>query len=96
MLLYNFLFSDSVSKLVVLIKELFNMSIKTEDQVEAGHFFEAALFVVDTFLVSTPKVHQPALLAIPQSAGNYYLLYYSLKLMFQPSSTTTVITSSII
>ncbi|CAD5226208.1 unnamed protein product [Bursaphelenchus xylophilus] len=64
--------SDSVYKLVLLLKSLFDLAFETKEQLEAVNFFQAALLIIDTFLVSTPRLHQQALLSVPQTSAIFY------------------------
>ncbi|CAD5210636.1 unnamed protein product [Bursaphelenchus okinawaensis] len=76
--------SDSVYKLVPRIKTLFDLAMETEDEMGAVNFFQAALLIIDTFLVSTPRLHQQALLSVPQTSAIFYnncqYLFYNLSI----------------
>jgi hypothetical protein len=67
---HNFLkFSASAQKIVTIFGELLKLSHESTNEMEALNYFQASLVIVDTFLVSTPRLHQQTLLTIPQSGG---------------------------
>lgn len=61
--------SASTQKLVDIIKALFRLAIDVKDELEAANYLQAAIVIVDTFLLSTPRLHQQALFSVPSSGG---------------------------
>ncbi|KAI6171437.1 hypothetical protein M3Y97_01044300 [Aphelenchoides bicaudatus] len=64
--------SASTQKIVSIFGELLKLSNDSTNEMEALNYFQAALVIIDTFLVSTPRLHQQTLLTIPQSGAVFY------------------------
>jgi hypothetical protein len=68
--------SASTHKIASIFGELLKLSNESTNEMESLNFFQAALVVIDTFLVSTPRLHQQTLLTIPQSGGKICLCHF--------------------
>ncbi|KAI6233811.1 hypothetical protein M3Y99_00872400 [Aphelenchoides fujianensis] len=64
--------SASTEKLVQMFGDLLQLALDSTDEMESSNYFQAALVVIDTFLVSTPRLHQQTLLTVPHSGAIFY------------------------
>ncbi|KAI6229608.1 hypothetical protein M3Y95_00548900 [Aphelenchoides besseyi] len=64
--------STSTEKLVQMFGDLLQLALDSDDEMESNNYFQAALVIIDTFLVSTPRLHQQTLLSVPHSGAVFY------------------------
>lgn len=77
-----------IQKLCSLLGDLLAQAARSADDEDALEYIETAAVVTETLVVSAPRLHQQALLAVPQTSGKCWDLLPSCLQLF---STTTAI-----